>query len=293
MEIRQLEALEAVLETGSFTAAARRRHLTQPALWSQIRSLEEELGVRLFARAGRGIQPTSACQTLRSQLRRALDDLASLKVSAAEIREGRMAPARIGCAQYHVPYFLADAIAEQARLHPASPFPTIVPVSSATASSALRDGAIDLVVQPRPEANAFQGFALYPVWLVAVGPPVTGETLDVRALDGLPVATFPRDSGARMIFDDACKHARVAPRIVHEDRDAATLLALARRKLCTSILISEALGAADLRRSARLASGRREFQGDLWLLWRTEESLSPAARILRDVIRKKADARRG
>ena len=42
MELRQLRYLESVLDAGTFTAAAAKCHVAQPALWAQVRALETE-----------------------------------------------------------------------------------------------------------------------------------------------------------------------------------------------------------------------------------------------------------
>ena len=60
MTLQQLLYFRAAAELGSFNAAARRLHCTQPAVSDQVRRLESELGVSLFARAGRGLTLTSA-----------------------------------------------------------------------------------------------------------------------------------------------------------------------------------------------------------------------------------------
>ena len=56
MEIYQLEAFIAVSETGNLTRAAEKMNISQSALSSQIKALEEELGVVLFIRQPRGMQ---------------------------------------------------------------------------------------------------------------------------------------------------------------------------------------------------------------------------------------------
>ena len=60
MTLQQLVYFRTAAELGSFNAAARQLHCTQPAVSDQVRRLEQELGVSLFARAGRGLTLTSA-----------------------------------------------------------------------------------------------------------------------------------------------------------------------------------------------------------------------------------------
>jgi DNA-binding transcriptional LysR family regulator len=60
MDIRIIHYFLSVYEEGSFTKAAERMHVVQPALSMQIRNLEEELGTVLFERNARGVAPTIA-----------------------------------------------------------------------------------------------------------------------------------------------------------------------------------------------------------------------------------------
>lgn len=58
--LEQLRKLQLVVQLGSFTAAAERLDLTQPAISQQIRMLEKQLGLRLLERLGRSVVPTPA-----------------------------------------------------------------------------------------------------------------------------------------------------------------------------------------------------------------------------------------
>lgn len=63
MTLQQLLYFRTAAALGSFNAAARALHCTQPAVSDQVRRLERELGVSLFARAGRGLTLTSSGRT--------------------------------------------------------------------------------------------------------------------------------------------------------------------------------------------------------------------------------------
>jgi DNA-binding transcriptional LysR family regulator len=72
MDTRQLAAFCAVVERKSFSQAAERLGVTQPAVSLQIRSLEQRLGRRLLDRSGRRVEPTEAGLRLYASAQRVL-----------------------------------------------------------------------------------------------------------------------------------------------------------------------------------------------------------------------------
>ena len=66
MDIKKLKAFSVVAEFGSFSRAAAVLGVVQPMLSRQVRSLEEELGVQLVHRNGRGSKPSAALRNDRS-----------------------------------------------------------------------------------------------------------------------------------------------------------------------------------------------------------------------------------
>lgn len=69
MEIRQLRSFVQIVDLGSFTRAAQRLNVAQPALSQQIAALETELEVQLLVRSPRGARPTEAGKALYRQAR--------------------------------------------------------------------------------------------------------------------------------------------------------------------------------------------------------------------------------
>src|SRR4051794_20866183 len=92
--------------------------MAQPSLSEQVRRLEAELGVALFARAGRGLTPTEAGETLRPYAERTLTDGEAARESVVAVRELRGGIATFGTwgtARY---YPGTDMVAEFRRRHP-------------------------------------------------------------------------------------------------------------------------------------------------------------------------------
>jgi DNA-binding transcriptional LysR family regulator len=92
MDLRHLEVVREVAETGSFTAAARKLNVSQSAVSRQVLLLEEELGEPLFLRLGRKVKLTTAGQTLLDLSRRVLADV---RTTTESIRDQQQAPAGV------------------------------------------------------------------------------------------------------------------------------------------------------------------------------------------------------
>lgn len=75
MDIDALSAFLTVAETGSFTRAAHHLHLSQPAISKRLKTLEDQIGRRLFDRIGRNVMLTDAGHALLPYARRALQTL--------------------------------------------------------------------------------------------------------------------------------------------------------------------------------------------------------------------------
>jgi len=86
---RQLEAVLALAEYGSFVAAAARLRLSQPTLTRAIKRLETALGVRLFDRSTRRVQITAAGREFAAVAERMLNDLGITVQSVREVAEER------------------------------------------------------------------------------------------------------------------------------------------------------------------------------------------------------------
>ncbi len=93
---RQLRYFLAVAEEGQVTRAARKLHIAQPPLSQQIKLLEQDLGVRLLERSGRGIRLTGAGRILARRGREVLSGFEDVEREMADYQKGPHGPLSIG-----------------------------------------------------------------------------------------------------------------------------------------------------------------------------------------------------
>lgn len=87
--MQALRAFDAAARTGSLTRAAESLHLTHGAISHQIKALEEDFGVKLVERSGRGIRLTDAGERFAARLRIALAEIGDAAREASERRNPR------------------------------------------------------------------------------------------------------------------------------------------------------------------------------------------------------------
>ena len=85
MEFGQLRTLIHVAELGSLSKAADRLRIAQPALSRQVRMLEEELGIELFTRHGRGMVLTEQGRDVLKHAMRISSELEEIRAGASDV----------------------------------------------------------------------------------------------------------------------------------------------------------------------------------------------------------------
>ena len=96
MLLRQLRYFLTVAEAGSFTAAAERMHVSQPALGYQVKQLEARFGVALLERHSRGIRPTAAGHALALHARRIMAEVEAAEAALGAFRTAPAEPVSLG-----------------------------------------------------------------------------------------------------------------------------------------------------------------------------------------------------
>jgi len=196
MELRHLRAFVAVAEELHFGHAADRLHVAQPAVSQTIAAFERELGVTLFERSPRRVELTDAGRALLSEARGILERCEGLVEAASAIRSGAVGRVTIGVSPALPPRVLPDLLTLVRR---AVPDVRLVAKSIARSgpAAALRESKFDLVLARDAVRAAGVASLLVTSEAVGIAVPIGHrlarlETVPAAALNGEPLATFPR-----------------------------------------------------------------------------------------------------
>lgn len=171
------------VEEGSLSAAARALGMAQPTLGRQVRGLEEELGVILFEREGRGLQPTPAGLDLLDHVRVMGAAAGRVSLSAAgqsEVIEGKVS---IASSEVYAVYRLPAILTKLRRMHPGIQ----VDIVASNAPSDLRRREADIAIRnfrpsdpdlvARKVGDVPGRFYASPEYLRSIGNPTTKDEL--------------------------------------------------------------------------------------------------------------------
>jgi DNA-binding transcriptional LysR family regulator len=116
--LRQLRAYVAVLETASFSEAAKAMHLSQAALSGLIKELENRVGVRLLDRTTRSVSSSAVGEAFEPMVRRVLSNLDEALESLTNLKELRRGLVRVAAPETLSCTLLPELIAIYNRSHP-------------------------------------------------------------------------------------------------------------------------------------------------------------------------------
>src|SRR3979490_911529 len=210
LTLRQLRALAAVHRDRSVTAAARKLHLTQPAVTLQIRNLQALAGLPLIQRTSDGMLLTDAGRqvlALTERIEAAIADCETSLEMMAGKTAGRISIGAVSTAKYFVPFMISGF----SKLHPNIDV-TLSIGNRQEIGNALRGYDLDFAIMGRPPADIDMDVRLigdHPHVIIA-------PTSHRLALSDLADETFRMrepGSGTRGLMEQLFESARVRPNI--------------------------------------------------------------------------------
>jgi DNA-binding transcriptional LysR family regulator len=147
MELRHFRYFLAVSEALSFTKAAARLHIAQPALSRQVQALEEEIGVNLLKRSPRGATLTAEGKLFLAEIRELLKRVDESVAKVRELARGRYGDLHVGYASPFTVELMPPAVAAFEKQFPRVNL-VLHDVSRAELIEGLESGALELGVVP-------------------------------------------------------------------------------------------------------------------------------------------------
>ncbi|CAM3424623.1 LysR family transcriptional regulator [Stackebrandtia soli] len=243
MELQQLRYVLAIAETRNFTRAARQCHVVQSALSHQVKALERELGVTLFARTSRRVELTVAGEAFLPHAQAALDAAERASAEAVSAATGQIRGSLVlGLIPTVTAFDLPAVLREYHHAHP------LVRIALREAGShdlieAVIAGEIDVAVLGLPESTPPSGVRVRElarerhVAVVSVRHRFAGrKRLALEDLADERFADFIVGSGGRAQCDVAFESAGLTREVVFEAASPDLICRLIEQDLAVALL---------------------------------------------------------
>ncbi|MBN8293993.1 LysR family transcriptional regulator [Rhodobacter sp. NTK016B] len=215
--LRQMQIFQQVADSLSYTRAAEALNLTQPAVFAQVRQLEEQVGQPLIERLGKRLFLTEAGQAVLQSARTILGEVDAMEMRLAELRglaRGRLSLAVVSTAKYDLPAVIGAFSAA----HPGIEVALTVG-NRRELLARFAQNADDLYVLGQPPEGIDAEAEIYaenPLVVVAPkGHPLGqgGRALTVQDLAAYPFLTREEGSGTRRAVEACFAQGGVAPKV--------------------------------------------------------------------------------
>ncbi len=155
IKLEQYKIFYHAATAGSFSEAAKRLYITQSAVSQQMRTLEEELGVLLFARGKKGAKLTPQGELLFTYAKKAIEELNNAENLFSRMKSLDEGSLRIGAGDTLTRYFLLDKLAQFHHTYPGIKIEIVNRVTGETLSK-LKSGSVDVAFVNLPVEKSYQ-----------------------------------------------------------------------------------------------------------------------------------------
>jgi LysR family transcriptional regulator, carnitine catabolism transcriptional activator len=286
MDLRQVGYVLAVVDEGGFTRGARAAHVAQPSLSQAVRSLERELGVELFLRAGRQVRLTAAGAVFVDAARAVVRDLATLHAAVEAVRGVITGTLDLVALPTLAVDPLASILGSYRRAFPGVTVSVAQPEDIGTATELVQRGDCEVALTELPVPAPLVSHPLEVQELVVVFPPgdPLGHGRGALALDrlgGVALVATPPGTSTRAIIEHALGAVGVKPNVCVEIDQREAILPLVLNGAGAAILPRRLVDAAE-HHGAGVRRLRPALTRPIGLAHR-EGVLSPAARAFVDL----------
>jgi DNA-binding transcriptional LysR family regulator len=245
MDLRQLEILQAIAETGSFTACGRKLHVSQSAISRQILLLEEELGEPLFLRVGRQVRMTPAAESLVQLGKRVFLDVRDTVGAITDRTRELRGTLRLSGGMTVCLYVFPPLLKHLRRVHPNLDVRLTVAMAGRSVQE-IRGGRVDAGLLTLPVEDA--DMITVPVLreeLLLIAPPThqlaRRPKVTPKDLAGLPFILFELGSATRKVIDTFFASESVEPTVVMDTENVEIIKAMVKTGLGVGIVPYQAV----------------------------------------------------
>lgn len=240
MEERLARYLISVVEEGSFTRAAEKLHVSQPALSQQIRLFEERLGVKLLDRSGKTVIATDIGEAYIAHAAKALREFEAGRRAVHDVRNLERGHLRLAFTPTFGTYLIGPLTHLFLQVHPNITM-TVEVLAQVDIESGLLNDRFDLGIAPsHPETDEIDGTSVGEEHLncvVGLAHPLADlPSINSEILSGLKLALFDRSFATRLFIDEHFRANRLQPTISVESNSLEALISLVRCGAYTTIL---------------------------------------------------------
>ncbi len=287
MDLKQLRYFAAVLDEGGMRKAATALHVSQPALTVAVQNLEESLGVKLFVRTGRTIEPSREgyqfyqhARAILAQAEKAKSEMRALGL----LEQASLPIAATGLIANHV---LAAPLSDFLATNPGVKL-SLRQLAGQSVESALKVGEIEVGFTTHRLDETFEQIPLFTqqavACLLADHPAANAASISWKTLLDMPLATLPKSYLIHeKLIREAARH-RKSVNVVLET-DVMSLLASAiEAGTATGLLIEAAKPKSDRVMALPIAENKG-YHFTVSACWRRDMPLSVAGRALIDFLK--------
>jgi DNA-binding transcriptional LysR family regulator len=245
VDLRQLEILRAVAQTGSFTGAGQQLHLSQSAVSRQILLLEDELQEQLFVRLGRKIRITPAGTTLLGLSQRMFDDLEQTRASILDNQQSVRGALRLVGGMTVCLYVFPALLKAFRREHPNVDV-KLTPGTTPRLVRQLRDGNADLglITLPVDDPSLVSVPVMREELLIVTSvqhPLARKREVKPQDLVRQPFVLFESGSASRGTIEQFFLKEQIAPKVVTETENVEIIKELVKIGMGVSIVPYQAV----------------------------------------------------
>jgi DNA-binding transcriptional LysR family regulator len=225
LNVNQLRSFFAAARSGSITKAAEELRVTPAAVTSQVKQLEENIGLRLLFRSGNSMRLTDSGSAVFEKARKIFDEIDNLALFISDISRGKSGELRIGCSETAAIYVMPKLIPAFQRAYPGIKVIIDRGTTSEMVKSVLDHKNELVVARYRPDDKRLKMRFMGRIEIALVASNKSGhlrrDKISIAELNKVPLISPIKGSATREIIEEYLRQFGVSPKVMIETASIA------------------------------------------------------------------------